>query len=180
MFVFGLTTLAVTGVVALLLVPTGGRSARAARPHACERTTFGRVTFDLLATGVRCDVAIAVVESFQERGTAPSGWSCASLVCWRGARTYERAHTRLAELVDLTVEPGPTSPGRCESGGVAITARQYIACAAARRALALYLGHRPGRRLISCNGDARTGGFCAVTFASGAQGRFAYGPEGRS
>jgi hypothetical protein len=155
-------------------VPNGGQTARS-RPHACQRTTFGTTTFDLLVTGAGCDTALTVVESFQVDRKAPRGWTCMTQFCWRGARTYERARTRIAVLVDVTVEPGPISAGKCENGRVAISARQYIGCAAARKALGAYLAPRPpGGSLVSCNGDAKTGGFCTVTFVSGAQGRFAY------
>jgi hypothetical protein len=149
--------------------------------------TFGLTTFRLLVAGVGCDAAVAVVEHLQLDRVPPRGWACTALHCWQEARSYTAARNRIAEQVVVTEEPGPLVGRSCVDGSVQITARVYISCPQARSALGRYLvrtglDRRPRqdrRPFLSCNGGLATGGYCAVTFPTGAQGRFAYGPARR-
>jgi hypothetical protein len=158
-------------------LPTSGPA------RVCPRVTFGLTTFRLMVAGVGCTAAVAVVERLQLDRLPPRGWACAAQHCWYRAPSYETARSRIAEQVEVSVATGPVSSRPCPDGAVEISAREYISCPQARRALARYLvltgldEHRArgGATIVNCDGDVATGGYCAVTFPTGAQGHFAYG-----
>ena len=190
MFVACLIALALAGAaMAAVLVPLTGksvtpvdRSPMVGPGRACPRVTFGVTTFRLMVAGVGCNAAAAVVEHLQLDRVPPRGWTCTAQHCWYEAPSYETARTRIAEQVEVTVASGPISNRPCADGEVEISAREYISCPQARSALARYLvlsglDERQalgGATFVNCNGDLATGGYCAVTFPTGAQGHFVY------
>lgn len=182
--------LAAAGLATILVLRASAGSSRAppvvratVEQRLCARTTFGTTTFRVLVQGVDCAAARAVVDRMTLRRRPPPGWRCEALHCWRGTPTYAAAPIRLAELVDVPVAPPVPAGPPCRLASVEIAARQYISCRRARAALAGYLGRArtagavTGPAIVSCNGDRRTGGYCAVTFPTGAQGRFTYEPR---
>jgi hypothetical protein len=162
-------------------------SARGTKPleRRCPSQTFGTVTFEVIVRGISCASAEAVVERQSVDRSLPHGWTCAALHCWLDGRSYEAAPARLAELIDVRVARtvAPAHVRLCAYRAVRISTRQNITCLVARKALGQYFRFgnieapppdRSSNMIVGCNGTPEIGGYCAVTYYSGAQGQFEF------